>query len=321
MKTAVKMRVKKIFFGAIIVMCTFLLVVISCVKDVNSTNEISYCGTPITSVFLAGQNYDAGLVLVGNDKKFLYVTYNTSNGWIIKKTHLYVGTETNFPKSASPELFPYKTDHGIGVTSYTYTIPLSILKTCVVISAHAEVEQIDADGKTIQSQTAWCSGVNCGDNGDSWAMKFGYCRQKCVGGGVVNPISDEEDENCYGISKTAWGAGDPYNENDSNDLATYSTYIPNTPLIIYAGEYEVGTLTFIEMDNATVKIIINLVGWGFQEVSEPIKIQGYNSNVPKINPSPGQFKTYKGTSLFITLPKYTYYGVHLSLREIIPCED
>ena len=315
-----KNGVKKIVLSAIVLAGVCLSVIISCGKTEKPTDEILYCGERITTTFLAGQHYEAGMILVGNDKQFLYVTYNASNGWVMKKTHLYAGGETGFPKNAAPEQFPFKTTHGSGVTTYTYTIPLSILSNNMVISAHAEVEQMDADGKVIQSQTAWGSGVSCGDNGDSWAMKFNYWRQRCPGD--IGPGTIDPDEICYGENETGWGAGDRYNSNDSNNLATYTAYVPNTPITIYAGkqQHEVGTLNFIEVDNATVKIVIYLVGWGLQNVSEPVKIQGYNGSVPKGNPSPGQFKTYKGTSLTITVPKYAYYGIHLNLRRIIPCE-
>lgn len=144
-----------------------------------TTTTITPCGEIIEIKLLAGQNIVAGNVTIANDANNLYVTYNTSNGWFINKTHLYVGacnliplTPTGNPKIG---LFPYKTIHSPAVTSFTYTIPLANLPECVCILTHAEV--FKNNGGSIQTETAWGQGEQLA--GNSWAMKYYYCIQDC----------------------------------------------------------------------------------------------------------------------------------------------
>lgn len=144
-----------------------------------TTTSITPCGEIIEIKLLAGQNIVAGNVRISNDANNLYVTYNTSNGWQINKTHLYVGACNLIPltPAGNPKigLFPYKTTHSPAVTSFTYTIPLANLPDCVCILTHAEV--FKNNGGSIQTETAWGQGDQL--PGNSWAMKYYYCIQDC----------------------------------------------------------------------------------------------------------------------------------------------
>ena len=139
------------------------------------------CGEASTDL-MAGQHHLAGNVTVENDADFLYVTYNATGDWRIKKTHLYVGDCAGIPTtgSGSPKIghFPYAADHSNpSVSTYTYAISLNDLGECGCVAAHAEVVRLSGN-TVVQSETAWGKGTSIG--GNSWAMKFDYCVEECV---------------------------------------------------------------------------------------------------------------------------------------------
>jgi hypothetical protein len=119
---------------------------------------------------IAGQDWDspAGVVTIWNDDVNLYVTFETTGGWELGETHLYVGATP--PKKSAPGKFPY--------TDQTeYTIPLSDFPdVCILyIAAHAVVSQGD------QEETAWADtyGITFGK---SWAMfvMYNVCEGGCL---------------------------------------------------------------------------------------------------------------------------------------------
>jgi len=137
---------------------------------------------------MAGQHHVAGSVIVENDADFLYVTYQATGNWRIKKTHLYVGACNGIPTNGAgnPMIghFPLHGNHSNpSVSSYTYTISLDDLPACGCVAAHAEVVRLNDAGTVVQSETAWGQGSRIG--GSSWAMKFDYCKAEC---------EDEEEE-------------------------------------------------------------------------------------------------------------------------------
>jgi hypothetical protein len=145
------------------------------------------CVVAVTTPLMAGQTTNVGSVTVTNDATNVYVTYQTTGSYLVKKTHLYVGSCSGIPvnNSGNPKIgqYPYKTNHGTGVNSFTYTVSRSCLPAgCICVSAHAEVVAYNASGTVIFSQTGWGFGEQI-NNGGSWAMKFGYCQQDCDDGG------------------------------------------------------------------------------------------------------------------------------------------
>jgi len=141
---------------------------------------------------MAGQHHVAGDMIVSNDADFLYVTYQATGNWRIKKTHLYVGACNGIPAAGNgnPQngRFPYTGNHGNpSVSSYTYTIPLSDIPTCGCVAAHAEVVRLNAAGNVVQAETAWGEGVRMGRN---WSMRFDYCAEECED----DDDDEEEDE-------------------------------------------------------------------------------------------------------------------------------
>lgn len=151
----------------------------------------SACGTVQETSFLAGQYYNVGSVKVYNDANNVYVWYQTTGDYLLKFTHLYVGGCGSIPvnNSGNPRIgqYPYKTDHGTGVNSFTVTVPRSSLPAGeICISAHAEVVSYNAAGTLTFSQTGWAQGPQIVDGG-SWAMKVIFTPASCDGGGGSGP--------------------------------------------------------------------------------------------------------------------------------------
>jgi hypothetical protein len=135
---------------------------------------------PTTATLLAGQTINSGQVSVRNDADFIYVTYQTANGYTLTETHLYVGDcatiPVNNPGNPIPGQFPYQGSHS-NTTSYTYQIPISVLNgaSCGCVAAHAVVQKLDASGHVTDQQTGWGNGTRINLSGGNWGMKFGYC--------------------------------------------------------------------------------------------------------------------------------------------------
>jgi hypothetical protein len=162
----------------------------------------------LTTVTLwAGQTIDAGTVTVAIEGEDLVVTYQTTGGWELIETQLYVGTTP--PGTAAPGQFPYKhSPIDPPVTTDQYTIPLSDFGVgcddTLYLAAHATVQKLLDDG-TYQTETGWGEGEQI-DGG--WAMYFS----------VTIPCECVPPEP---VCETAWGAGFDF---PGNNWATYFDY-------------------------------------------------------------------------------------------------
>jgi len=136
---------------------------------------------PTVTNLIAGQTMTAGTISIKNDSTTIYVTYTTTNGWYLTKTHLYVGDSAHIPVTNSgnavPGQFPYSSVNN-NDTTFTYQIPISALgnNTCGFVVAHARVVQRDpSTGNIIQTQTGWGQGTPVTSTQSNWAMKTSYC--------------------------------------------------------------------------------------------------------------------------------------------------
>lgn len=172
-----------------------IIALISCSKDVassnpkpetdvirsaaKSTNNNFNC-TAKTVTLIAGQNINAGTVDVTNDANYIYVKYSTTNGYVLKETHLYVGKCDSVPVNKQmnpvPGRFPFISYHN-KITTYLYKVPIKSigLGNCGCIAAHAAVVKYNSNGQLIDSQTGWGNGVSINPNAGNWGMKFSYC--------------------------------------------------------------------------------------------------------------------------------------------------
>lgn len=188
---------------SIAILSVFICLFVACRKDLGSKPTLSPDAGPLNSAtslggdrdeeggsceektvpLMAGQSIQAGTVTIANDDDFIYVTYTTTGGWVLTKTHLFVGACTAIPVNnggnAVPGQFPYKTTHS-NVTSYTYTLPVSAIgiNVCGCMAAHANVKKLSPNGQTLGSETGWGQGDLINAQGN-WAMKVSYCPVPC----------------------------------------------------------------------------------------------------------------------------------------------
>ena len=140
----------------------------------NLLTEYNERGLDSYTDLIAGQYTDSGNVVVTEIDGNLDVTYETEGNWIILETHLYVGTQEEMPatRPGNPKIgrFPYATDHGDGVTTFTYSdLGELAVGECTWVAAHAVVYNT----VTNQEETAWANGDEI--DGNSWAMYFEVC--------------------------------------------------------------------------------------------------------------------------------------------------
>lgn len=125
-------------------------------KSVSNVQSSSY---PIW----AGQNINAGNLIISNDADNLYITYSLTDGWLLRATHLHIASSLNrIPMNRQgipiPGQFAYKKTHDPLVSEYTYQFSLADLSLNygdeIFVAAHAEVVKPNISGG-FQSETAW----------------------------------------------------------------------------------------------------------------------------------------------------------------------
>ena len=141
-----------------------------------------YCTT-----LFAGQDIDAGTVCVEivdtGDTETLYITYNTTGGWELVETHLWLGTvllDMPQTRKGNPKIgnFPYKSGDITGQTTYTFIVDLAdfggeegLCGHDLLAAAHAALQLVDDSGTVIQTETGWGNGEPMLFN--NWATYFG----------------------------------------------------------------------------------------------------------------------------------------------------
>ncbi len=133
---------------------------------------------------MAGQDIDAGDVIVTHDADYLYIKYTTSDGWELSVTHLAlsVGETCNIgdiPQTNKgnpiPGQFPYSDTHDPMVTEFEYKIAFADIGfdwgDCICIATHAVVNKVE-NGVITQQQTGWAGDHNF--PGKNWALYFCY---------------------------------------------------------------------------------------------------------------------------------------------------
>ncbi len=158
---------------------------------------------PCRTLF-AGQTIDVGTVCLETDAHFLYITYETTGGWLLNEVHLFVGESLDdMPQtnngSPIPGQFPYVAED-LETDTFQFKIPLDDLTAecgdLVALAAHAVVSKTDGD--STQEETAWADGDNIVRRGN-WATWSEYLID-CEDDDPPPPV-------CPG-AETAYGVGD-----------------------------------------------------------------------------------------------------------------
>lgn len=150
--------------------------------DLLSKDETTACAT---MELIAGQFHNAGIVIIERDAEYLYITYETTGGWVIDATHMFAGVCTDIPetRSGNPKVgvFDYSTTHSEGTNTVSYAIEIDFFEEAFCVAAHAEVSLIGETGNVIQQETAWGSGTPF--DGNSWAMYGEFDQTGCTDNG------------------------------------------------------------------------------------------------------------------------------------------
>ncbi|MBN2412700.1 hypothetical protein JXQ31_13505 [candidate division KSB1 bacterium] len=322
------MKKQSILFG-IVGIITLIFIIAGCGeqqkfplndKELNVRSELTPPPTqcePVTWDLIAGQTIDVGSVTVTNDADYIYITYTIDHPDACFGTlQVWVGDDlADMPQNKKGTPIPgqfcqVNSDwcfDATGQTSYTFTIPFSDLDNMGVNTAceqtlfvvtHAEVD-MDCDPETDEHETAF-SGDESGSGPRWWFYgEYSIC---CY----------EPPSGCQ--TETGWGGNTGVNVGEPGAWWYYFKVANGSPQTIYAGQtIDVGIVTY----NSTQLTITLTGGWELQDVAQPVKIQGYNE-IPDKRPASGQFDTYKGTDLIITVPLFDYYAIHLDVQICTP---
>jgi len=266
------------------------------------------CGIQ-NQALVAGQNYTAGNVNVSTTPEGkLLISVSTQGGWALKGIHLFVGDKALLPVNKSgnpvPGNFPVKSSFSTFQSAVSYEFNIADFSNCFVIALHANVSKLDEIGQVLQSETAWAAGTRFVAKG-SWATYLDYCAVPC------SPPANKVNECTEWKTDTAWGGTAAGAGN-----AWWFFYTGGGSQTIWAGQSkEAGTVV---VANGVATITLN-PGWELQPGSESVKIQGYNT-LPSARPAAGQFTTYKGTELVVTVGNFTYYAIHIDVQKCLNFE-
>lgn len=264
------------------------------------------CGT-VKTPLLGGKTINVGNLTVSNDNGNVYVRFETTGDWLLEEVHLYIvdymPTARLVPGSA-----PFKSGKFENYQeSYEFTLPFGEFgcDDIVWLQAHASVVKV-VDGIIVQGETAYGGTITQPQKG-SWYGNVVY--KICCGYTPPTPVCQTE---------TAW-AGNfdprPLKSNGKPDGNWFFVYNGSGIQTIWAGQHiNIGTVQM--MDGSLVISLTN--GWGLQNVSDPVKIQGYNDSYPVVAPAPGQLTTYKGNELAVQIDAYDFYAIHLDVQNCPP---
>lgn len=235
---------------------------------------------------IAGQNIDAGDVIVTNDEENLYITYSTQypehaeeDGWLISETHFHIadsldGIPQTKKNNPIPGQFDYQYEYSPPISEVTYTLSLADLGYSggdeLYIATHAVVGQwVDGEEPVFETETAWGDGP--GFLGKNWAMYFQYTIQDCNGEEPPGPGTESETAFAFGAEDALCFLEIDEDENGEPDFSRWGWTNGALPegdytFDVYAGAGQcdlqkgtnVGTLT-ISYHSGTAQVTYNTV--------------------------------------------------------------
>ncbi|WP_144607533.1 hypothetical protein [Algoriphagus algorifonticola] len=275
-------------------------------------SEAEVCGESSETCLLAGRTIEVGNVEVYNDEDFVYITASTEGtDWYFFESHLKISETAQglgTGKNPAPGKFPYKETYDPVLQVVTYEFEIGDIPSTFFWAFHAVVLRIDEEtGDVLQSESAWGCGPRFVNKG-SWATYSGpFTIQECEEDEI-----EEIDDECY-EGETGWAGA---SSGAGNAWWYYFDTEGDATQMIYAGQN--ATDGSIEWDG--VNLTIDLGSMILQDVSDPVKVQGYDE-LPSKRPAAGLFTTYKGEDLTIAGDGSRYYAIHLDLLVPVECPE
>lgn len=146
-------------------------------------------------VFYAGQTIAVGSVCVTVDSEAeeVILDYVLENGWTLSEAHAWIGDNmATMPqnKKGNPQngRFPHSASNLGGVTSHTFTIPVSQLNVnaetfCeaeIFVAAHGVVSKASGGKKGGGTESAWAGSTEL-SSGGNWSRVFSVTNDFCGG--------------------------------------------------------------------------------------------------------------------------------------------
>jgi hypothetical protein len=190
--------------------------------------------TPAQFTLWAGKTINAGTVTVTNDDNYLYVTYNTANGYYLSSAKLGVvetlgGFPTNKQGNLPPGNLPWKADFSSSPTSYTFKIAKTDISSSIDCGTTLYIVA-QADLKGVSSEGAW-AGDNPpldGSPGKQWWYYFQYTW--CCNGDPVTACEQtafaksDTSSTCFitdGFNRWGWTNG-PFSPGEDKVMNLYA---------------------------------------------------------------------------------------------------
>ncbi len=226
MKTKIITKLPCVFMAAM-----FFVLVASTNQSLAATVATANSSGVHCEILYAGQTINAGSVCAEVSGDDLLIVYETSGGWQLEETHLWVGSEiADMPQTrqGNPKIgnFPYASGDITGATVYTVSVPLaSIGFSCPAddanyfVAAHASLRKVDSGGNVIQTETGWADGDRFVEQG-MWGTYFTItlncstsgggdkCETAFTYGGGTNAIDSDTTNSFLEIDESGDGIGD-----------------------------------------------------------------------------------------------------------------
>ncbi|OFX58675.1 MAG: hypothetical protein A2046_10135 [Bacteroidetes bacterium GWA2_30_7] len=300
---------KQMFIIQYLIVIATITIMSSCKKDfmddslsmktkiqnpVINNQKSAYVQGATSFLLYAGQTTVVGIVEISVTNDNLLITYNMSNGNLLDDASLFIGESLSLmpqTPNGAPKigLFPYKSGSLNGVSSFTFTIPLSVLggepyicdKTFYIV-AHASVRILNLDG-SFSSNGAWAGTDRITQQG-SWATYFTFvfaCQEDI--------IAEKTCETAFAFGQNTFIDFDLTDSRWGWVYTISDTGFYETPLYAGAGRNDIskGTLVgTLEMnfDGTTLTVSYNMLS-GF----EMDETQLFASSSLPTTIAPGQF--------------------------------
>lgn len=274
----------------------------------------------------AGQDHDAGTVIVTNDHDNFYITIDTNELADIAEYHVNAFSSlTEIPsKRPSPGLSPFKAE-GVNEDSVEIVIPKSFFGSVemagsfyFIVHAALTYDSESSAGTTLAGETAYAgsNGTPSFDGKGAWFYVIGYSIKPVIEP-IYKELETEGDDPGTWSGQTAWAGG---TEGAGSSWwfyidASSESFDENIAHPIYAGQKLVvgATASYAKsLGLLTIELGPNMV---LKDGSETVKIKGYDV-IPLDRPNAGPFpiKLDASDSLSdIPVGVHDYLAIHLDV--------